>query len=604
MKKKQNFSFGLCNIINLRAHRQWLNVLIITGMFAALILSGGCGGGGSNSSKSSSIAQEEKTIAVIKEEGESDAEAAKETEGLINPDTTKEKQPEQKQEQTESEQSASEEKQPEQKPEQSESEQPVKLYYIVLSAASEDDVSGIEEVIIPGNISKIEQDSFDNRWSSLKKVIIMDTNTKLNSKAFNGCPKLEEVCIADGTSSNYFDFKKYVNDHKADIYSYSDQAFYNCPKLKCISFGNVAPPADTAFISGCGSAVGGTIIEAPYAKYSEYSSRLGSRCIVRQKTWSESLPDTMLINQISIPGSHDSCTYLLEEGIVLGTRFTDMGKTQTLTLAQQLEKGVRCFDLRPCHEGSYDNMIIHHGLIPCAIQFHEAISEICNHIKAHPRDFVIVMVNHEEPDAIYDSSNGKTDYCVTGGNVAEGNRAIQNELAVWSEYAAEFKPGMTVKDMRGKILFLSRDYIEDQNPVGAYLRNWGGMKKTAYIQGKNGSETVTLCVQDKYSVFRGDDKYDAIKTAMDYFAELVQNDHSYIGWCINHTSAYMSLVPNYPAVASSVNGRTAEEISKMNGPVGIVVTDYAGEDNPYERESVFYNPYGQTLVDAVINHNF
>jgi hypothetical protein len=55
------------------------------------------------------------------------------------------------------------------------------------------------------------------------------------------------------------------------------------------------------------------------------------------------------LNQLPIPGSHDSGTSLM----------TRAAKTQGLTVAQQLEQGIRFFDLRP--KVNHDVFKVHHG---------------------------------------------------------------------------------------------------------------------------------------------------------------------------------------------------------------------------------------------------
>ena len=579
------------------------DILVVITLFGVLVLSGGCGGGGTDSPKLTekgavTVAAEKQEaeislekeicVAVAKEDGMADDEAFKEA-GFVGAGDV--------------ETGGSES---EQKPQTAEA--PKRKLRSVVLGASTSTVNDIEEVIVPGNVNLIGMNAFDSRWSSLKRVIIRDTNIKLSYRTFNGCPNLEAVYIGDSTAANYFDFKSYINAHSSDSYSYPEQAFYNCPKLKCVSFGNVAPPAGTAFINSCGGSVGGTVIEAPYAKYSAYSSRLGSRYTVTRKTWSESFPDTMLVNQISIPGTHDSCTYQLRD--YGGVDVVEEAQTQTKSLEEQLSLGVRCFDLRPFHESGYSDPVIHHGPISCKQTFHSAIDKLCNHLKSHPRDFLIAMVNHEGFDTVNIPGIVETEYCENHSKTS-GDNQIQDELQSWKNagYAVDFKPGMTVKDMRGKILFLSRDFVDGRNPVGAYLRNWGGNTYTASIQSSRGQ--VNLMVQDKYKAAECN-KLNEVRTKLNDFAAYVRNDHSYTGWCINHTSAYedesymlFMWVPgiNYPYNAQKVNGPTASDIGGLNGPTGIVVMDFAGkEDRSHYNKT--YDTKGQTLLDAIINHNF
>ena len=57
-----------------------------------------------------------------------------------------------------------------------------------------------------------------------------------------------------------------------------------------------------------------------------------------QNNWMASLPDNVYISQILIPGAHDAAT----SGMTLS-----INKTQSKTISEQWDAGVRAFDLRP-----------------------------------------------------------------------------------------------------------------------------------------------------------------------------------------------------------------------------------------------------------------
>ncbi|MCQ2152254.1 MAG: hypothetical protein MJY70_04270, partial [Bacteroidales bacterium] len=59
--------------------------------------------------------------------------------------------------------------------------------------------------------------------------------------------------------------------------------------------------------------------------------------------WMASLPDSTLVCNMTIPGTHDTFTYQLDYEFV--TKY--WWRTQTADVARQFDIGIRCFDFRP-----------------------------------------------------------------------------------------------------------------------------------------------------------------------------------------------------------------------------------------------------------------
>ena len=164
--------------------------------------------------------------------------------------------------------------------------------------------------------------------------------------------------------------------------------------------------------------------------------------------WMQSLEDNLLLKRLSIPGAHDAATSSCSSSGITGS-----AHTQTYTIAQQLERGVRMFDLRPAWTGK--EMMIYHGIISTNVKFADALTTLCNFLDAHPQEFIFVIMRHEDDS---ESSSQKTEWPNQMGKC----------LTQFKTYIIDFSPSLTVKDMRGKLLLMSRDTYES-GPFGGYL---------------------------------------------------------------------------------------------------------------------------------------
>ena len=97
--------------------------------------------------------------------------------------------------------------------------------------------------------------------------------------------------------------------------------------------------------------------------------------------WMADIDDGALLRHVAIPGSHDAGT----RGILWA------GETQTYTIAQQLQSGVRYFDLRVHKKG--DKYVIFHSILD-GIEFTEVLSAIREFIQSHPSEVILLDFQH------------------------------------------------------------------------------------------------------------------------------------------------------------------------------------------------------------------
>ncbi len=101
--------------------------------------------------------------------------------------------------------------------------------------------------------------------------------------------------------------------------------------------------------------------------------------------WMASKSNLLLVSQLSIPGTHDSGA-LYEP--VSGT-----AKCQNLSIADQLNAGVRFLDIRCRHIN--DAFAIHHGSIYQNANFNDVLNAVIGFLNSNPSETVIMSVKEE-----------------------------------------------------------------------------------------------------------------------------------------------------------------------------------------------------------------
>lgn len=327
--------------------------------------------------------------------------------------------------------------------------------------------------------------------------------------------------------------------------------------------------------------------------------------------WMKRLPDDAYVCNLSIPGSHDTGTGSGFPGITTSIYgpFGDMyARTQDKNLEEQWNIGVRAFDLRPCIKDDYIN--VNHGIMPTNLRFDNALTFLRDKLRENPSEFVVIHLLHAS-----DGDDNASNY---------GERLLQllgrDDL---KDFFIDFKNDLTVREMRGKMLLLSRnDYAS--SPVGGFFRNWTGQldwnaQRNGRIDGANGS-SATLYMQDFAETHQEgalDRKVAAIRQLLDFSTKHKTNSASDIVWVYNFASAYsktsrlyipfiidqeISSSDGYRDNAAHTNAAIIDYLAdpaNTAGPTGIILADYVGVDT-----SNGYNTRGQELVDAIIANNF
>ena len=293
--------------------------------------------------------------------------------------------------------------------------------------------------------------------------------------------------------------------------------------------------------------------------------------------WLTKLDDSTPLVSLSIPGAHDAASSTIN---VL-PHFT---RTQELNISEQWARGVRAFDLRPAWKDG--TLGIYHDRFDAQISFQHIINTLFIALGRNPGEFAIVLVRHEQE---------------ADENDPDWPSAMGQYLGSAKDNLIDYNPSLTLGDMRGKILILSRNEY-DGGPYGGYIKDWnhgadiGGQKKSS-IMVRGAEAYFPVWIQDYYDPATVEDKWVIVKTMLDATTAAADSDTPPL--VINHASGYIGgNLPDYRSNARSTNAKIADYLATSSAPVGIIMMDYAGA-----AKSSGVSVYGDVLLDAIIKHN-
>ena len=269
--------------------------------------------------------------------------------------------------------------------------------------------------------------------------------------------------------------------------------------------------------------------------------------------WMRYIPDSRTLAEMSIPGTHDSGTFKLEDPIK-----SVWAKTQEYDFRYQMDHGIRFFDIRG--RVTDDNTIVlHHGPIYLYVTLSEFIDKAKSFLKSHPSETIIMSL--------------KEDYEPIPG--AKQSFVKTFEKQYFEDPIFLKKQGkISLGDARGKIVLFRR--YTGSEMTGGFPNFW--WKDNATFKAVAGDYKLT--VQDKYN-----ENYDTKKNAIeDMLEETGENESDSNHIHINFTSlasggtAWSS--PYY--YASYLNSDTANKVRLKNllfpgSKAGWVIMDYVGD---------------------------
>lgn len=284
-------------------------------------------------------------------------------------------------------------------------------------------------------------------------------------------------------------------------------------------------------------------LAASLAKTSNKASLLP----IAMNSWMSGLQDNISISKISIPGTHDSGARV-DTPVVTGT-----AKTQDLSIAEQLNAGVRFLDIRCRH---IDNSFaIHHGAIYQNLNFDDVLNACYTFLQNNPSETIIMSVKEE-----YDASNTTRSFEQTFDSY------VQKNPSKW-DLGANIP---TLGAVRGKIKLLRR--FSSGTTKGINASPWAD--NTTFDINNSG---VQLKVQDYYKVTNNDDKWNGISSLLNE-AKNDTNGKLFV----NFTSGYkpgIFGIPSIPTVSNNINPRLKTFFqTNTHGSFGVMPIDFVNAE--------------------------
>lgn len=253
--------------------------------------------------------------------------------------------------------------------------------------------------------------------------------------------------------------------------------------------------------------------------------------------WMARLDDETPINEIYLPGTHDSGALYSFLGI--------SGKCQSYGIADQLNMGVRFFDIRLKLRN--DELAVFHNFVDQHLSFEEVLKDIKAFLEENPSEFIIMSIKKEA-----DTENSTLSF----EDAVEG--ALLSRLGGLLSTDTEM-PDL-LGDARGKVHIVSR-YSSASIGIPA---SSGWADSTSFELGE-------LYVQDYYAISDVEGKINDITNA---FSVASERKHALV---INFTSCYLTdaLPPAHaPTTAKLINPILSEMIKSGKAQPCIFIIDF------------------------------
>ena len=278
------------------------------------------------------------------------------------------------------------------------------------------------------------------------------------------------------------------------------------------------------------------------------------------------LPDSIPLCHLSIPATHDSGA--LEGG--------EAFQTQDLTLKEQLELGIRGFDIRL--KACDNNLLgVYHSIVFQDMYWEtDVLPTFINFLKEHTYETLIIFVKKEG-----------------GSNTAFTDLLTQSIASPQNApyFVSTFNRDITLGACRGKIILIHRDHLLTDFP-GAQCHGWqNNTSSLITLKDRHGNE-VEASVEDHYQFPTAESAKEKAVLAWSHIKQAAEADKHSHTWHFTFASATALPEDGPQAFATIVNAELSQQMMVAPANYGIIFMDFAGTTD------------GCTLIHKLIHANF
>lgn len=282
--------------------------------------------------------------------------------------------------------------------------------------------------------------------------------------------------------------------------------------------------------------------------------------------WMKQLPDSIPLCHLSIPATHDSGA--LEGG--------EAFQTQNLTLEEQLELGVRGFDIRL--KACDNNLLgVYHSIVFQDMYWEtDVLPTFITFLEEYPSETLIIFVKKEG-----------------GINTAFANLLTQSLASPKNApyFVTNVSNDITLGTCRGKIILIHRDNLLTDFP-GAQCHGWqNNTSSLITLKDRHGNE-VEASVEDHYQFPTAESAKEKSALAWSHMKQSMKADKHSHKWFFTFASATALPEDGPQAFATIVNAELAQLTQPHPATYGMVFMDFVGEMD------------GRTLIKKLIQANF
>ncbi|MGN0568879.1 MAG: phosphatidylinositol-specific phospholipase C [Candidatus Fimenecus sp.] len=283
---------------------------------------------------------------------------------------------------------------------------------------------------------------------------------------------------------------------------------------------------------------------------------------VSGNNWMSAVSSSVKLTEINMPGTHDSCTQYVNASII--------SRTQTLSIPQQLQIGVRYFDMR--YEKVENGFIAVHGAANCKVDgsvfaddltASQVIADCKAFLAANPTETVLFQLKEDDGDAGTSFYSSFYDYYIKSN---PDIWFIENRIPTLGEVRGKIVLLRAVSldtsrfdDSNSGINFSQYPYIGDQTQFNYQHRD---------ITKTDGTKYASMYVQDSYKL-EGDAKWTCISSFLG--SELNPNEFN-----ICMTNCTRISTPQFNA--QDINGRLKQYNFQKGKCYGIVAMDFVTDE--------------------------